>query len=66
MDKHKLKVKYIALSFQAVSNYKNQKILKTLQNNREKIGVLVDVHKSKIMRTPIKLGVRAYATYANC
>ena len=26
----------------------------------------INVHISKIMRTPIKLGVRTYATYANC
>ena len=30
------------------------------------MSVLVNVHMSKIMRTPIKLGVRTYAKYANC
>ena len=30
------------------------------------MGVWVNVHMSKIMRTPIKLGVSMYAMYANC
>ena len=30
------------------------------------MSVRVNGHKSKFMRTPIKLGVRTYATYANC
>ena len=29
------------------------------------MSVLVNVHMSKIMLTPIKLGIRTYATYAN-
>ena len=30
------------------------------------MSVLVNVCMSKIMGTPIKLGVRTYATYTNC
>ena len=30
------------------------------------MSVRVNVRMSKIMRTPIKGGVRTYATYANC
>ena len=30
------------------------------------MGVCIDVHMSKIMRTPKKVGVRRYATYSNC
>ena len=30
------------------------------------MSVRVNVWMSKIMRTPIKVGVRTYATYANC
>ena len=40
--------------------------MKTLKNNREKMSVRVNVHMSKIMRTPIELGVHTYATYINC
>ena len=40
-----------------------RKISKTLKNHREKMSGRVNVHMSKIMRTPIKVGVRTYATY---
>ena len=30
------------------------------------MSVRVNIHVSKFMRTSIKLGVRTYATYANC
>ena len=30
------------------------------------MGVPFNVSMSKIMHTPIKVGVRTYATYANC
>ena len=30
------------------------------------MSVRVNVRMSKIMRTPIQVGVRTYATYANC
>ena len=40
-------------------------MLKTLKNHNEKMSVRVNVRMSKIMRTPIKLGVRAYATDSN-
>ena len=41
-------------------------MLKTLKNHKEKIIVRVNVRMSKIVRMPIKVGVRMYATYANC
>ena len=41
-------------------------MLKTLKNHREKIIVRVNVRMSKIVRMPIKVGVRMYAPYANC
>ena len=40
--------------------------MKTLKNHREKISVLVKVRMSKIVRTPIKVGVCTYEMYANC
>ena len=40
-----------------------RKISKTLKNHREKMSGRVNVRMSKIMRTPIKVGVRTYATY---
>ena len=43
-----------------------RKILRTLTNHRENMSLLVNVRMSKIMGTPIKVGVRTYATYANC
>ena len=39
--------------------------MKTLTNCWVKIGVSINVHMSKIMRTLIKVGVRTYAKYAN-
>ena len=30
------------------------------------MSIRVNAHMTKIMRTPIKLGVRTCATYANC
>ena len=45
---------------------RTRKILKTLKNHRGKMSVRVNVRMSKIMRTPIKVSVRTYATYANC
>ena len=41
-------------------------MLKTLKNHREKLSILVNVHMSKIIRTPIKVGIHMYAMYANC
>ena len=41
-------------------------MLETLENHREKMSVHVNVRMSTIMRTPMKLGVHTYATYANC
>ena len=32
----------------------------------KKISVRVNAHMSKIMHTPIKIGLRTYATYTNC
>ena len=40
-------------------------MLKTLKNLRETMSAWVNVRVSKIMRTPIKVGVREYTTYAN-
>ena len=40
--------------------------MKTLKNHREKMSVRVNVRKSKIMRTSIKVSVLTYATYVNC
>ena len=40
--------------------------MKTLKNHREKMSIRANVHMSKIMSTPIKLGVRTYLTYVNC
>ena len=45
---------------------RTRKILKTLKNHRGKMSVRVNVRMSKIMRTPIKVSVHTYATYANC
>ena len=45
---------------------RTRKILRTLTNHRENMSVLVNVRMSKIMRTLVKVGVRTYATYANC
>ena len=45
---------------------RTRKILRTLTNHRENMSVLVNVRMSKIMDTPIQVGVRTYATYANC
>ena len=45
---------------------KTRKTLKTLKNHKEKMSIHVNVRMSKIMRTPIKVGVRRYAMYANC
>ena len=44
---------------------KTRKILKSLKNLREKMSVRLNVRMTKIMCTPLKLGVRTYATYAN-
>ena len=38
---------------------------KTLVGGK-KMSVCVDIHKPKIMCMPMKVGVRTYATYANC
>ena len=43
---------------------KTLKILKNLR--KEKKSERVNVPMSKIMYTPIKVGVGTYATYANC
>ena len=43
-----------------------RKILKTLKNHWEKLSLRLKVRISKITRTPKKVGVRTYATYANC
>ena len=40
--------------------------MKTLKNHREKMSVRVNVRKSKIMRTSVKVSVLTYATYVNC
>ena len=39
-----------------------------MKNHREKkiMSVRVTVHISKIMHTPIKVGISMYGTYANC
>ena len=44
---------------------RTKKILKT-SKNQEKMSVRVNVRMSKIMLTPIKVGVRTHATYASC
>ena len=45
---------------------KNRKNLKTSQNLRKKMSEDLNVRMSTIVRTPLKLGVRTYATYASC
>ena len=45
---------------------RTRKILKTLKNHWKKISVHVNIHMSKIICSPIKVGVHTYATYANC
>ena len=40
--------------------------MKTLKYHREKMRVCVNVHMSKIMHAPIKVGIHMYVTYANC
>ena len=40
--------------------------METLKKSREKMSGRVNVLMSKIMCMPIKIGVRTYATYANC
>ena len=40
--------------------------METLKNSREKMSVRVNTLMSGIMRPSIKIGVRMYATYANC
>ena len=39
--------------------------MRTLKNHREKMSVHVNVCMSKVMCTPVKVGVHMYATYAN-
>ena len=41
-------------------------MLKVLKNHREKLSACVNLRMSKIVCTPIKVGVRNYATYAKC
>ena len=41
-------------------------MLKTYKNHREKVSGHVNIPKSKIMCTLIKVGICTYATYANC
>ena len=62
----KLKFKYVAEVFKQFKTIRTTKILKPLRRNEEKMSVRVNVRISKIMRTPIKVGVRMYTTYANC
>ena len=45
---------------------RTRKNLKSLKNHREIMSVRVNVRMSKIMRTPKKVDVRTYTTYANC
>ena len=40
--------------------------MRTLKNQREKMGVIVNMRMSKIMRMSIKAGVRTYATFVHC
>ena len=56
---------YISKFLNSILNILN-KILKTLKNYREKMGVHVNVCMSKFMRTPIKVGVCTHATCTNC
>ena len=48
------------VNFKQYKIIRAKKILKTLQNHREKMSVRVNVRMSKIMRTPIKVGVHTY------
>ena len=41
---------------------RTRKILKTLKNHWKKISVRVNIHMSKIICSPIKVGVHTYAT----
>lgn len=40
--------------------------MKTLKNHSEKMGVIVNIRMSKIMRMSIKAGVHTYVTYVHC
>ena len=43
-----------------------EKIEKTLKNHKGKNESMCQLPMSKIMCMPIKVGIRTYATYANC
>ena len=49
-------------------NYPNQKNVKNLLKMLKmlKMSIHVNVCMSKVMRTPIKLGIHAYTMYTNC
>ena len=45
---------------------RTRKILKTSKNHKEEMSGHVNIRISKIMRTPIKVGICTDVTYANC
>ena len=45
---------------------RTRKILKTLKNHKEEMSGHVNIRISKIMRTPIKVGICTDVTYASC
>ena len=57
---NKLKVKYIAVGFSTVQMYEKEKNFENLFLGKKWASVRVNVRMSKIMRTPIKVGVRRY------
>ena len=64
---NKLKSKYIAVSLkQSLIHWSKDNNQKTLEDHREKMNINAKICMSKIMHTPIKVGICMYATYANC